>query len=403
VASHPQKRYNVGMSFCRKFRRVLLVLALAAIPLLGFACGTAAPPSAPSEVPSPIVLKFVEPEDLRVNLDTIAPATTPSINVYDAINPGGEFGDIITFGQPAVTSTEENFIIPTLAGISEIGIPISDTTTTFTDTVTFSSAAGFLAGTHEVKIDFGDYDYDNDGSTEGCSGHTAALPICVRFWLDDARYLAWVFQAYPLDDDPATAANEKTAGQGRFKIFLNEENPLIGDNEDFVTYVAVNYTEDAANERLDIEQYLQAIRVKPDSDIGFLDIVAAFQEFDWHLTAFKIGAEATAVKNASLNAYFDIADPTSGDTGYWRFKWLGQYIEDKDFWSGSFFKEGQMNALPPATQLQENICAQLPSGNAADTTECQALGIYVDGIPFATDFTEAAVAIPNEFPATPTF
>jgi hypothetical protein len=160
----------------------------------------------------PAILKFVNYPGLQIDLTAIS-SSGPSAQISKATvlpqkNIGDDVTGLVTFGPDFFNMFIDEFFVMATNGIHEIGIPTSDPLdkskprTCFTDTVTFSAATGILNGTHEVKLDFQAFDFDNDGVKEDCSGNAKEPPICVRFWLgmgETAKpFIAGVFERPPI-------------------------------------------------------------------------------------------------------------------------------------------------------------------------------------------------------------
>ncbi len=388
----------------RRLRRALIALGLLAVPLLYIGCGApAGPPSPPVEVPSPVVLKFVEPADLSIDFGSISKVTTdPAGNLaVKVVNPGDDVTELIQFGPGFLDAIDGAFIAPSFRSISELQVPLDATITTFSDTVTFSAGADFLAGTHEVKLSFADFDFDDDGATEGCSGGTGSTPICVRFWLDGERYLAWVFDELARDDDPATAENEATVGRGRFKVYADDVNG-------FQVAFLISYAQDAATETLTVEQSMREVNVNKVECPG-VEICYPIVAIDWHFVQQQIGPPASAFKNLNYNTHFVIEETPDNYAGEGDLAYLGQFVEGSDFWSGSVFRDGVGDFAPID---ESDVCASISRfptffvGTAVTPETCEDIAgtdIRVRTTAFVDPFDPADVAVPTGFPAAPPF
>lgn len=335
------------------------------IPALIVGCGgsPAGPPAPPAEIPLPVVLKFVPYEDIRINLSTISAASGTSINVYQAVGAGGEYSEAISFG-PTWLSEFETFFISVTDGLNELEIPLSEETTTFQSAAIIGPQGGL------AKIDFGDFDLDGDGTTEGCSGHTATLPVCARVWLNETRYLAWVFYEYAVEGNP---------GKSNFKIYTSEEEV------DLIS-AAINFDHrDPENKSTEVRALAEGLAAGDD-------------KFDalQHALVLQIGPDESALKRLNMSN----SAIMSGVPWYSNL-YLGQFIEGEDFWSGSFAGD---NVFEFELAQFADVCARISTGNAAeDPNICDALGISVAGIPFIDSLDIADVAMPPDFPETPTF
>ncbi len=357
--------YNGGCIMCTKnIRALFILLALAALPLIFVACGSpAGVPSPPVEMPSPIVLKFVEPSAIHIDFSTISAATAGSVNVYDAVGSGGTYSQAIAEG-PALLAETENGIATLLTGIGALEIPVSATTTTFEGVIPACNGTASCA----AKLDFGDFDLDGVGGTEGCSGHTAALPVCARMWLDGTRFMAWVFDTYPAADNP---------GKSRFKVFQTS-----ADGDEYVSAISFDHR-DPLNKFTEL--FFRGIFVEAPNTYTSMR----------HIEAVQVGAADSALKRLNLrDEIFVNAAPDPMD-----FLYLGQFKEGENYWSGSV-DDNKYGVFGEFT----DVCAAISSGNAAaDPTICDTLGIGVAGIDFTRAAVDADFIVPIEFPEVPTF
>ena len=341
-------------------------------------------PSPPTETPLPIVLKFVEPEDIRMDVTAISAAPTLSISKY--VDPDGDFAAYILEGSRATNSFYDCFLNPLLGGISKLEIPVSETTTTYQELFDFGAADPkvcaevFLYGVRDVKISFADYDFNNNGTTYGCSGHTAALPVCARMWIDDEQYLAWVFDTYNYPDDPATTEDETSVGRGKFKLFyFNVQELMIGAD----LYERVDYDfEDPAFKRADT-----FVRILKVSDTENYDLRA------------RVRTTETGLALKQIAEYYESigADADDGLVNY-----IAQYREGYNLWSGTFESRNPVDGFSKGNIYDQ--CAYITTAYAAPYTSCQnvdGVDITVGGIPFLDPFDPAYVAIPGDFPLNP--
>ncbi len=365
--------YNYCVKFFKRIKILLVLLALASLPLLYHGCGApAGPPAPPVETPSPVPIKFVEYGDVQINFSTIG-TTTGAASIVDKIVGIGPLTTQITIG-PTIQKSFEDWFVETMNGLSALEIPASDTTTTFEGTITRDPAVG----AESVKIDFGDYDLDGDGP-EGCSGHTAALPVCARIWIDAGsgyeRYIAWVFDELPSADNP---------GRSRYKMYFR---PIAG--VDVSTAIFFNHVDP---EDRTTEVFATATVGEDVAEPG----VIPGSEGRQHFEALQVGPEESALKTLNLNQTDVVGGVSSAALNY-----LGRYIEGEDFWAGSV--EGLLLDAFGLAPL-DDACARLSTADfTGDPAACEDLGISVAGIPFVDPATPGDVAIPTDFPAAPTF
>ncbi len=387
----------------KKLIMVPLLLALMVVSVVG--CGGAGVPAPPVELPTPILIKFVQYEDIRIDFSKISAApTAASLSKY--VGVGGEFSDVIAEG-PAQESLHTAALQALLNVIRDIEVPVGNDVTTF-------ALTDYDLWAKSVKIDFRiDIDIDGDGVLEGCSGHTGALPVCALVWVNDQRFIAAVFDTYPYE----TGTNP---GRGRFKISVTQEqlssvlDALVGvmDQETInllrsvrfdTSYYAVHYDHDDM-----LNRQTEVFRLMDGLDPVDIFGTTYAQSYGVHLEARQVGEPASAQK--LLNFRFDsVSTAESGETLGMFFKYLGQYRGDQDFWSGSW--DDQLNYYIPLSLETifgsgENVCARISTGNAVEPELagiCNDSGISVAGIPFVSQTQESDVLLPSNFPATPTF
>lgn len=357
-----------------RFRRWFIAAVLLSLFVLG-GCGGASP-APPVETPLPITFKFVSGDDLRIDYSAISAATTPSVS--KAVGPGGEYSDAIAEG-PEWEALHAELLQAFTEDISALDIPVGTTITTFESIVEGET----------VKIDFADFDYDGDGVKEGCSGSTGALPVCARVWINNKRFLATVFQTFPLVGDP---------GEGKFRVFADEEfDPTLGISEGFI---ALTYDyKDPEDLFLEAFDYIfwPEFDLEDGSDPA-TDVLTLF-----HLEMRQKGPEDTAIKR--LNLRFDISFSLTFSLDL-TFRYLGQFKEGQDFWAGSVIDQMFLEGLFD-TRYGEffDVCARISTGDAVEpelANICNDLGISVAGIPFIRPTDRSDVEL-YDFPETPTF
>lgn len=376
-----------------RYRYALLALVLTVASAIGAGCGGATPPVVPTEIPSPVILKFVEPEQLQINFDTIS-GPLAGASLSKLVGPGKYF-DEITIGPDQVRQLENNYLVPSLNGISEISIPPD--VETFMDTITFSVESAFLEGTHDVALDFrlSQIDIDGDGVSESCGGDSSTIPGCILFWLDNVRYSVWRILESVSDDDT-------TIGEGFFKTFIEGLNG-------FNTSFAIGYRQLAATPQERSFEYL--LNAKNDGTQELPVFFGDFVEANYHLITTEIGVEGGVFKEIRITATIDLLaqDGANDIEATVSSEYVGRYVEGFDFWSGSVTR--RIVTIPSSTwetdEQDLDICASIFTGNdAPDKALCEDVGGFNlrDGNQnFVDPVTAADVAIPAEFPATPTF
>lgn len=357
-------------------RQTSLLKSALTILLLGLSagCGTAGPgtrvsggnpatpPAPPAELPS--ALRF--PSDLGINVDKVA--SQPSPGALEAlVGPGGQYSDIIS-AAPNLVQTFNQFVKTLLQPVSQSDIPVS-TTTTFE----FTALLGTL--NVDVKLDFADFDLDGDGHTEACAGHTAGLPICYRIWLNGQQFMAGLFTKFP------TAGNN---GAGFFRAIGHSPAQGSGGAHDVYTGVVYDHEDPMAKST---EFFQRGVLSGDPVDQRDPKIP------DQHSIVSQDGPDATAKKRLGFSSSEVETSPGVTEPPG---QFLEQWREDQDFWSGSFFQEGEPFNFT-------DVCAVISTGNAADVVNCQDLGIDVAGIPFIDFLTSDDVSFPADFPVSPTF
>jgi len=246
-----------------------------------------------------------------------------------------------------------------LGPLSTILIPV-DPALTRMESVIFIGTKPYIA-----RLNFGDFDLDGIGGPESCSGHTAALPICVRVWVDDGvverRLFAARFDEFPLPTNPGAGSlrgEDLTFG-------------AVGSN----VRIAANY------DHLDPENKFT------DSFFGgLIETPSLPPEVFLPIRAFvsQLGPDPTALKTSNGSAQDPLA--TSYAKGF------GRWLENDDYWLGSF------ESNDPPTQFT-NQCVRISTGEGVDFDAfCGPLGLDLTGLAFLP-FTTAADLIFFDFPS----
>lgn len=317
----------------------------------------AAPPAPPAELPSALRL----PESISIDVDTTrsssggAALTTTS---QAALVGSGSFADFIAFSSDLVYFANQR-LDGLLGPLHAITIPVSPSLHRMEMVLLVGSKA------YVARLDFADFDLNGDGVTEGCPGHTAGLPLCVRVWLDDGtteyRLLAARFDAFPTETNPGAGSL-----RGKDLSFSGPGAPF---------QVAANYDHvDPENKFTD--SFFTAVDV--ETDPADHEIVFGIRAF-----ASQLGPDASAVKTTNA-----VDDSGQG---------LGRWREDDDYWSGSFNEFPNASGEP--TTSFANECAYIPSGEGVTVDFCDARGISVGDLPFVASPTETDVFF-YDFPAS---
>ncbi len=386
LGSSPPRRYNTKMGFrwwVRLCALPFLLVTIAAcaggnsIPGDG---GTipAAPPAPPVELPS----TFLFP-DPRINVDELALEPSPSLSAF--VGSGGEFSAEINIAENRISGYND-ILGAVLDPIRTINIPVDSTLTQFTAMADFPVGPGVTA---ELKLDFTDFDFNGDGNLDGCSGTTCPVagnpatcpsettadqirPICVRMWADGEALLGAVFEQIPTDDNP---------GIGQLKV--RTPTTLLSPVDE--RFIAVYNHADPEDIRT------EAARFSPPEAFALTLTRAIISQQ---------GPEGFAQKTINLSESFDFQRPSGlPDT----VKYIGSYLQDRDFWSGSLAGNDQfLDLFPDIESNFSNVCAQLSTGNEVNRGICQDLNIDVEGIEFI-DFAKESDFTFFDFPEAPTF
>lgn len=343
------------MDWKRKISRLALTLICLGC---AFSCSPATPPVPPAELPSALIF----PRSVEINVDKIRSGSGASSLQAAFVGAGGTYSDLIASGADLAQSVNE-LVDATLTIFRTLSIPVSTSQVNYETSVTEDGQV------FEIKIDFADYDFDDDGSDEGCAGHTASLPICFRLWINDTRFMVGMFDQYPTEENP---------GAGIFHVGMNSDLDDAGTD----LFFGVIY------DHIDSERLATDLSV-----IGNATIDSENQFIAAHITLDQDGPDATALK--TINADADIG-PTIAQTD--SALYVGQFLEDENYWSGS-----SVATSGGETVSFFNVCALISTGNEANRDFCLDLGIDVAGIDFVDPVTLGDVAFPVDFPATPTF
>jgi hypothetical protein len=298
------------------------------------------------------------------------------------VGAGGEFSDAISFGAN-LADIGQRLVDLLLRPLSDLTIPVDETVTTFEDAVPFDSPFTDPVDVEVlgVKIDFADFDLDGDGAPEGCSGSTAAPPICFRVWYDGVRRLAGVFDDYP------TASNV-AAGRFRVQQFPSETASSEDDQGRAVIGVAYDHR-DPLDKRTEIFEAVFPI----DSDPFAEGVSIEDSTLDAHFTIAQKGPDGAALKTLVLSAR-----NRNPEVGFASVRYVGRFRDDADFWSGT--AEGDP---PSAENTFTNQCAVISTGDGTRQQDCLDAGVDAGGIEFV-DFADLAdVLLPEDLKESPAF
>lgn len=253
--------------------------------------------------------------------------------------------------------------------IDALQIPLSAGVKTHAAKITVGSGSKATQAT--IKLDFADFDADGDGKQDGCSGHTGALPVCLRVWIDGARYLAGRLDLHP---------GPQSAGVGRLMVV---KVPSLPGGEAGMT-VAVVYDHRKPDQR-STELFWGS--PADDPKLGKWATIR-------HLRLAQLGPAATAVKTINMH---DVMPSQAGAA----LQYLGRYREDGKLWYGT------VQALGIFAQLGLKAfgltCVDLTSGATVDPKQCNAAGVAFNNLAVVKAGTDADLTLPAGFPASPTF
>ncbi|MBI2083931.1 MAG: hypothetical protein HYT76_10275 [Deltaproteobacteria bacterium] len=354
---------NILGQWCRKCLCTLLIFFYGCLD-----SNPATPPAPPAELPAALTF----PQDVGINVDKVSSSASPSLAL---VGSGGRFSQPIAEG-PHMASLINDILKHNLSLLSGLEIPVSSTTVNFSSTNEIERPEEFGGGkvTATIKIDFADYDLDGDGEKEGCSGHTAKTPICFRLWWNDERFMAGLFEDFP---------TEENAGRGRFRISQSgDKDQVVGQD---LLMMAIYDHSDAEDKVSDL--YGIGSTTGSGEDLP--------SNFEGHISLAQSGPDETAKKTIRMSSKF-----SGSGTQYPEFHYIGSWKEDQDFWSGTILQ----TAVEGLTADNfSNACAQISTANEVARSFCLDLGIDVEGLEFADLPVQDDLALPDDFPESPTF
>jgi hypothetical protein len=384
----------------KRLKTLFIFIICAASALILASCSNPTAPPTLAETPVPVTLKFVEFDELQVDLSQLTEGASASITSSKLNNLQMDISSLIEFNANLIKAYEEEVLIPITEGLGAIEIPIDKNIQAFEGEVTFTQFSNLLLdtlfGTQGVKLDLRDYDWDDNGVSEGCSGHTAELPVCVRFWLNDKRFIAWVFEEYPIEGT--------TVGKGKFKILLDD---IYGIGWE----VAIFYSQTVdTGESKGYEAFLKATINDPDCAHLWCQSHDEIKVVKQHMKVARDGPEEVALKSLDSNQLAEILlNNTTPETI--SVKATDRYVEGFDFWAGSFYRERTSGGVI-VEEGEQDICARISTKNREDQTGCEDVdgqNIRIgsdplfpdDGHPFIFATTDADVALPTNFSEAP--
>jgi hypothetical protein len=386
----------------RHLRLALLLLAVQS----GGCLSPAGPPAPPAEIPA--LVQF--PESVGIDVSQ-AGSDAAALKTQAATT---DFSDIISLG-PIVFNGLNLLLDDFLGPLSSLEIPVSPTVATFEGPITF--APGIVA---QVMIDFADFDLDGDGTLEGCAGCTCPTgcapaftacpseaaperlkPVCYRIWLRDVgqtefnRFAAGLFDRYATRDDPATESDEENAGRGVFRLGVETPPASDGSLNPLAFGVIYDHKDDADPLRKETEFFVRDRTLDADG--------AERERTDAHAVVVQeaptVPAAAGTLRKTVKLDFRETPDPEDGPG---LSQYIGRFLDDFDFWSGTFRLQ-DVAGEDPKTVSGENVCARLSSGAESSQANCIDLGIDVTGEAFLRASEVADTDFPADFPEAPTF
>lgn len=390
-------------------RELKILLAILLATCLLRCAGSAGPPAPIAEIPSAVTF----PDDVGVNLSGLSgPSPSGQSFLVQKQAGGGEFSDAIVLG-PILIAGANDLLKTLLQPLQSLEIPVSPEVRNFEG---FINVPGVLP--QKLKVDFSPFDFDGDGKLEG-TGCTCPLgcslsscpseapfsqlqPVSYRVWIQNpdgsfVRLMAGLFNVLQVKDDPNTPENEGNPGAGRFRAGIENEPaaPPAGRTEDL--FFGVIYDHNVPDNPLfqATEMFVQDKKFDPG------DVLVSFDNF--HTQAQQQPSSQPGLNGAlqdTAKLSFQVSPAPSDDFN--DVEYIGRFLEDFDFWSGSFVITG-MEAGMPKTLSAEDVCARISTGNATARQNCIDLGIDVGNETFIAPTTAGDVAFPADFPPTPTF
>ena len=365
------------------------ILGLFIVALCVASCGNvpnpAAPPSPPAELPTATYLEF--PSD--VSIEGRTEDTLSGFNASGLSDPiDGVFQLFSYFSVPVSSETtnhEEGFVNPTVNGYQ-------------------------MSGTFHIKIDFSDLDLDNDGTNEGCSGHTASTPICFRMWMtpdmgegppspqDYRRMMAGIFEVLP------TAT---TQGKGQVIVHMptiydlvlspEEKEEIPVDISNMYFKASYDFQDEEYKSFEDFSHYDDITVYAYDGNGNVTDSWLTTMTGHYLITQAGPDGSATKTEKWALSTYDNSASPIeSRSIEQWKEQTPGY-----SSYSDSYVIQGGVYA--GTYTLYTNDCVIRSSiFELVDSQICSGLGILA-GTDFLATSEPADAYLPNDFTELPSF
>lgn len=287
------------------------------------------------------------------------PESVAEIGVNRLSSTSSELNAAIVIGAD-ISGTIQNVVLSTLSAyglVDDILGPLSTLEIPISLSDHFEGIIISENNLINVKIDFSDY------GGRGCSGHTAALPICYRIWYDGQRVLFGQFDTFPTREVPG--AGDLT-GIGFSDILINS-GLQVSVKYDFVLPLV---------KKVDLAFYLQNFEEPEFSSLSRVQLD-------------QVPSDDSLLKTFSSSRRSDFSGLEQLN---------GRWIDAEDYFSTSRNSEYS----DPYFNF-EAACAYIPTGIVVERGICLGLGIDVGGLGFAPLPDPSEFAFPPDFPVNPTF
>lgn len=312
------------------------------------------------------------PTSISEDADAIRSATVDA-SIGKRVERGGEYSQDVT------RAGDNLFVVTTdidrvLEQLDALELPSSTSTTTASfifDVPAIIQQQYDMPATIDVAADFRDFDIDDDGDNEGCSGNSFTVPICLRLWLDDTRTIAAMFT-----DKPTAISN----GAGRLII---DDTVFSEDEAGKIFGFLYDHTD--ADDRT--TELFSGTAVEG---------TVAGAGIDTHIVVQVTGDaddDDSAIKTVSYTSEFDVGHPD----GLTETQSIVRWTDDGGVLSGAFANDLTNTTLDPQ-------CIDLVTGERVDDVNaCAAVSIADEAyVSLANDSDYHLPSLAN-FPELPNF
>ena len=401
-----------------RYLKVLgVLLALFAVSPFLSGCGgktseaTAVP--VPIEIPAPAILKFVSVQGLKVDVQSliVGPLKAMEVGKTIILDPktltAEDMQENISFGPYFYGQFIDNFFVYAINGIHELEIPENEKNTACQmKSHGFSSATGYLRGTHDVALDFAPFHYSNDASSTAglnCSGNTKVFPVCVRMWLGGGQFIAGIFVEPPVYSTSGSVPD--AIGEGNFKV-------IVPDIDGLVFETSYNYKQPGTEKLKDVGYFFNIDQSPFFGSATDTSVVFGFDAWAGHAALHQDGPDATAFKIIGVNTQLQNMQGifNFGDISL---NYLGQFVQGVDLWGGALDLMAdiiEQQYGPGEDALMPSTCAVPSTGEVLDSTisgPCAQVGdnkvniLVGDPPPFISTTEVVDYQFPKDFPASP--